>query len=64
MKIFIGDGNEIWPDGAKFSGKYKKGKKEGKGLFIWGDGSKYKGDFHNNNIDGKGVYEWYIYYIY
>ena len=50
---------EVWPDGAKYEGEYKYGKKEGKGKFHWSDGSSYEGDFLNNNIHGYGIYKWY-----
>jgi hypothetical protein len=49
---------ESWPDGARYEGYYKDGKKHGKGKFFWSDGSYYDGDFENNNIHGKGVYIW------
>lgn len=32
-----GTGHEIWPDGAEYTGDYKKGKKHGFGTFRWGD---------------------------
>ncbi len=38
-------GCEVWPDGSKYEGDFKKGKKEGKGKFIWADGSRYEGEF-------------------
>ena len=44
---------ETWPDGAKYEGEYKEGKKNGKGTLNFADGSKYIGDFSLfNNIDG------------
>lgn len=46
----------MWPDNAKYVGKYESGKKHGEGTFTWADGATYKGEFTNNNIEGKGVY--------
>ncbi len=50
-------GVETWPDGAKYDGYYKQGKKHGKGLFIWADQSVYNGEFYDNNIHGFGKRE-------
>lgn len=50
---------ETWPDGAKYVGCYKGGKKHGKGKFFWSDGSIYEGSFEENNIHGDvGLYIW------
>jgi len=27
----------MWPDGAKYIGKYENGKKHGEGTFVWAD---------------------------
>ena len=48
---------ETWPDGARYEGKYRDGKKHGKGLFKWADGSSYSGEFLENNIHGIGTAE-------
>jgi hypothetical protein len=42
------------PDGAKYEGMYKEGRKEGTGTFIWADGSMYQGQFKDNKIEGIG----------
>ena len=34
-----------WPDGAKYEGIYKNGKKNGKGVLYFADLSKYIGEF-------------------
>lgn len=47
-----GFGVEIWPDGAKYEGEYKYGKKNGKGILLFADGSRYEGTFLDNEIDG------------
>lgn len=41
---------ETWPDGSKYVGEYKIGKKNGKGMFNWADGSTYEGQFYDNNV--------------
>lgn len=51
-----GEGVEIWPDGAKYEGKYHLGKKHGKGRIQFADGSIYEGEFHENAINGYGKY--------
>jgi hypothetical protein len=45
---------EVWPDGAKYEGKYKEGKKDGKGKLTFADGSYYEGEFSTNEICGFG----------
>ena len=45
---------EVWPDGARYEGKYKDGKKEGKGKLTFADGSYYEGEFMQNEISGMG----------
>ena len=49
---------EHWADGSSYKGEYKKGAKEGEGVFMWRDGSVYRGQFKDNNIQGFGVYTW------
>lgn len=41
-------GTEEWENGDKFTGRFKKGVKMGKGWFLWLDGSKYEGEFSFN----------------
>lgn len=40
-----GQGVETWPDGSKYEGEYKNGKKNGKGAYAWSDGSYYVGEW-------------------
>ncbi len=54
-----GLGIEKWnEDGTVFKGTYKKGLKEGEGVYIWGDGSSYEGQLKDNQVCCI-----YIYYI-
>jgi len=38
-----GKGVEKWPDGAKYDGNYKDGKKNSDGCLTFADGSNYTG---------------------
>ena len=49
-----GLGTLNYPDGRKYVGEWKKGKKDGLGTFKFKDGRKYSGQFKNGKRDGKG----------
>ena len=51
-----GEGVFIWPDNIKYTGQYKKDKKEGFGLYEWSDGRKYKGKWKNGKQHGSGEF--------
>jgi hypothetical protein len=38
-----GVGECTWPDGKKYIGQYRDGKKHGEGTFMWENGKQYKG---------------------
>jgi SH3-like domain-containing protein len=38
----------------KYTGQFKNGVKDGKGMMIWKNGSKYIGEFQNDRINGQG----------
>ena len=40
-----GQGTEIFPDGTKYVGEFKYGKKNGQGTFTWSSGDKYVGEY-------------------
>lgn len=42
--------------GDKYTGEFKKGKAEGKGIFTFVAGGKYQGGFKNNMADGYGIF--------
>jgi hypothetical protein len=50
-----GTGTYLWPDGQKYVGEYKNGKRHGKGSWSWPDGSIYEGDLVEGNRSGFGV---------
>ena len=41
-------GNYTWPNGKKFEGEWKDGKKDGKGVILYEDGSKMEGVFRDD----------------
>ena len=45
-----------YPNGDKYSGQVKEGKKHGFGTFISHEGYKYSGDFKDDEMHGSGVY--------
>lgn len=46
-----------WPDGRKYEGGFKRGKREGEGVMIWKDGREYKGEWENGYQEGVGVFK-------
>ena len=49
MDECCGNGVLHYPDGKKYEGQWKDGKKHGQGTYSWPNGSKY----FVNYIDGK-----------
>lgn len=49
-----GKGTYNWPDGNKYMGEYKKGKKHGWGVYSWASGKEYEGTWKNGVHDGFG----------
>ena len=46
--------NESYPDGCKYIGQKKEGKKEGTGSYRFNDGSHYEGEWRNDKMEGRG----------
>ena len=44
-----------YPDGGKYVGKFKDGKKNGQGTFTFPDGRKYVGEYNNDVPYGQGT---------
>ena len=44
------------PDGRKYEGDFKNGKKEGEGTMEWTNGTKYVGSWRNDMMHGDGIY--------
>ncbi|CDW74250.1 morn repeat protein [Stylonychia lemnae] len=53
-----GYGIQIWPDGSKYEGFWKKGLANGYGRFILAEGDTYEGDWLNDKAHGHGRF-WY-----
>ena len=47
--------NEVTlPNGAKYTGEWLDGKRDGYGVQIWVDGSRYEGNWKNDKANGDG----------
>ena len=46
-----------FPNGDKYEGDIKSGKRSGIGTYTWKDGSKYKGYWKNNKKHGYGEFK-------
>lgn len=51
-----GYGVQIWPDGAKYEGKWRNNKAHGKGKFWHADGDVFDGEWKEDKAHGRGVY--------
>ena len=45
----------VWPDGTRYVGGVKEGKRKGKGTIFWQDGTRFVGQFKNDMRDGNGT---------
>jgi hypothetical protein len=50
-----GQGSYVWPDGQRFAGAFRHGRRHGQGAFTWPDGRKYIGGWHNGQPSGLGT---------
>jgi len=53
---YNGQGTETFPNGYKYVGEFKNGKRNGQGTSTWGNGDKYVGEWKNNLPNGQGTY--------
>ncbi len=44
-----------YPDGSKYEGEFKDGKRHGQGIWIRPDGAKYKGEWVDDKPCGQGI---------
>jgi len=51
-----GYGTYEWPEGDKYYGNHKYGKRNGYGKYTWANGDKYAGNLKNNEKHGQGTY--------
>ena len=50
-----GQGTYTWPEGDKYVGEFKDGKRHGQGTHTWPDGEKYVGEFKDEKRHGQGT---------
>ena len=41
-----------------YDGEYKKGNRDGKGVYYYKNGERYEGKFKNGLREGKGIFFW------
>ena len=47
-----------WPNGDRYEGQFRHGKRHGQGKRINADGSTYIGSYEDDQPSGQGVYTW------
>ena len=55
--IFDGLGSLTHPDGRKYVGEFKDGKKNGQGTYTWSDGDKEVGKWKKNELWNGTMYD-------
>ena len=50
------DGSITAPNGNKYVGEFKDGKRNGQGTYTWADGRKYVGEFKDEKRHGQGTF--------
>ena len=48
-----GTGTKVWPDGKKYMGEWKNGKRNGTGTMVYTDGRVEKGRWINGKYQGE-----------
>ena len=51
-----GQGTFSWPDGAKYVGEWKDGKRNGQGTYTYPSGNKYVGEWKDDKRNGQGTF--------
>ena len=49
-----GRGLFTWPNGERYEGEFRDGKKTGRGLFTWPNGERYEGEYRDDKPNGIG----------
>ena len=47
-----------WPEGHKYVGQWKDGKRHGQGTYTWPSGQKYVGQYKDGKYHGQGTMTW------
>ena len=47
-----------WPNGDKYTGQFKNGKRHGRGIRKNADGSVFEGNYEEDQPSGQGKYTW------
>lgn len=50
-----GRGTMVYPDGTKYKGEFKAGRRSGQGTYTYSDGGNYTGEWRDNLRHGKGT---------
>ena len=50
-----GRGTMVYPDGTKYKGTFKSGRRSGQGTYTYSDGGSYTGEWQDNLRNGKGT---------
>ena len=50
-----GNGTMTWPEGNKYVGEYKNGKRDGNGTYTAANGDRYVGEYTNDKKHGQGT---------
>ena len=58
-EIPISEGTLTWPDGEKYTGEWKDGRKNGQGKLTFFSGNKYEGEFKDGKYHGRGLFTWF-----
>ena len=45
----------LYPNGDKYVGEFKDGKRDGQGTYTFKDGRQYVGEFKNEEYYGQGI---------
>ena len=53
--MFDSSNINYYANGAKYTGEYKDGKRNGQGTYYYTDGSRWKGEWKNGKKNGLGT---------
>ena len=53
-----GQGVMTVPDGYRYDGEFRYGKRHGQGVYTWPDGTRHEGEWRDDQPHGQGVSTW------